>query len=308
MTAYKEGMLVENSHRPGWGPGKIVHISGGRLHVVFRDLEEDMAKLFDSNFPALRPAAQQADPILDNLPPLTEEMGRWVLPAKRYTFESLRKAFLEEFPAGFADPKYLSQEHGRQAARAMFQHELGVDVTRALLNAGHIQEVVKLAWSVVQYSNLISLYEKVALKDALSDDTAARAFFRALLRVLDENPPTERNFVAYLDVLCTLPTEENHLASWPVATLFPYLASPERFMFLKPQTTRNAVASLGFDLKYNPTPNWETYSALQRMGEIYMDLLRPMGARDFVDVQSFIYISCGGCARAKTKATTSAQE
>src|SRR5690242_10542373 len=30
------------------------------------------------------------------------------------------------------------------------------------------------------------------------------------------------------------------------------------------------------------------------MGKTYLDLLRPMGARDFVDVQTFIYVSCGG--------------
>jgi hypothetical protein len=297
-------MLVENSHRPGWGPGKIVHIGGGSLHVVFRDLEEDMAKIFDIRFPALRPAVLQSDPILDNLSPLTEEMGRWVLPDRRCTLQSMQRAFLQQFPAGFSDPGYLDHRNYRRSARVRFQKMLGVDTIRALLQAGHVQEIVKQAWAVLQFINLISMYEKTALKDALSDDTSARAFFRTLLAVLEEEPLTGPTFVAYLDVLCTLPTEEHHLASWPVATLFLYLNCPERFMFLKPQVTKNAADSLGFDLKYNPTPNWETYDALQRMGSIYLDLLRPMGARDFVDVQSFIYISCRALQSARDKSTT----
>jgi hypothetical protein len=65
-------------------------------------------------------------------------------------------------------------------------------------------------------------------------------------------------------------------------------------MFLKPEVTKVAADSLGFNLKYNPTLNWATYEALQRMGAIYLDLLKPLGARDFVDVQSFIWVTCGG--------------
>jgi hypothetical protein len=36
------------------------------------------------------------------------------------------------------------------------------------------------------------------------------------------------------------------------------------------------------------------YETLLRMGRTYLDLLRPLGALDFVDVQSFIFVSCGG--------------
>ena len=38
------------------------------------------------------------------------------------------------------------------------------------------------------------------------------------------------------------------------------------------------------------------------MGAVYLDLLKPMGARDYLDVQSFIYVSCGGYDSAREKA------
>ena len=76
--------------------------------------------------------------------------------------------------------------------------------------------------------------------------------------------------------------------------MFLYLADPFKHMFLKPQVTKSAAESLGFDLKYDATPNWLTYDALLRLGYTYLERLRPMGARDFIDVQSFIYVTCGG--------------
>jgi hypothetical protein len=100
MANFVVGTLVENTGAPKWGPGKIVHASGDNLHIIFRDIEEDMAKIFQSGVSALSAAKHQSDPILDNLPPLEEKNGRWVLPAKRLTLESVQRRFLHEFPAG----------------------------------------------------------------------------------------------------------------------------------------------------------------------------------------------------------------
>jgi hypothetical protein len=65
-------------------------------------------------------------------------------------------------------------------------------------------------------------------------------------------------------------------------------------MFLKPEVTQVAAETLAFDLQYASAPNWTTYSALIRMGNVYLQLLQHMGARDFIDVQSFIYVVGGG--------------
>ncbi len=308
--AYREGMLVENTACPKWGPGKIVHISGNKMYVIFRDLEEESARVFPIDSPVLRLASVQSDPILDNLPPLIEKKGQWVLPAKRYTLESLRRIFLHEFPAGFSDANYLSKERAYKLdAHVKFQQALGLEQMRELVQAGKTKELVAKALKVVKKINIISRFEKAALSDAMKDETAARSLFGALLEVLDAPSVTEQSFVRYLDTVCSLPAERGRVASWPVATVLLYLISPDRYMFLKPQVTKSAAESLGFDLKYDATPNWTTYEALLRMGNIYLEMLRPMGARDFVDVQSFIYVSCGGyeAARARLKVKAAKQ-
>jgi len=65
-------------------------------------------------------------------------------------------------------------------------------------------------------------------------------------------------------------------------------------MFLKPEVTRNAAASLAFELNYRPEPNWLTYKSLLRMAEIYREKLVDLKPQDLIDVQSFFWVACGG--------------
>ena len=296
MPDYKAGALVENTGRPDWGPGKIVHIVGDNLYVLFRDLEESKAKKLKANTPALRLATSQSDPILDNLPPLAEKNGDWVLPEKRRTLESLKGRFLHEFPGGFADSKYRKAERDyKLEAHSVFQQQLGVEQVRDLLSRGEIKSLVVKALSVLVKVQLLSApFEIGAFQDAMQDENAARSFFTALVALLEATPVSDKLFAKYAAVVCSLPAARGRVATWPVATVFPYIARPDTHMLLKPVVTQNAARSLGFDLKFNSTPNWTTYERLLRMGRTYLDRLRPLGAVDFVDVQSFIYVSCGG--------------
>ena len=144
-------------------------------------------------------------------------------------------------------------------------------------------------------ANLLAApFESGAFHDAMQDEKAAECYFKALIALLETTPVNAELFTKYAAVVRSLPARRGRVATWPVATVLPYLARPDVHMFLKPEVTKNAAASLGFDLKYEPPPNWKTYEKLLRMGATYLDLLRPLGAADFVDVQSFIFVSCGG--------------
>ena len=65
-------------------------------------------------------------------------------------------------------------------------------------------------------------------------------------------------------------------------------------MFLKPEVTKTAAERLGFDLLYTSTPNWGTYSRLLDMSRLLMQSLKPLGARDLIDVQSYIWMTGSG--------------
>jgi hypothetical protein len=78
--------------------------------------------------------------------------------------------------------------------------------------------------------------------------------------------------------------------TWPLATVFGFLAQPKRHVFYKPMVTRRAAAAYGHDLPYASRPSWEGYAALldfvQRVEADIADL-RP---RDRIDVQSFLWV------------------
>jgi hypothetical protein len=70
-------------------------------------------------------------------------------------------------------------------------------------------------------------------------------------------------------------------------------------VFLKPEVTNAAATTLGFNLNYAASPNWLTYSRLLMMGRVYMEQLAELKPRDLIDVQSFIWVVCGGYDKVK---------
>jgi hypothetical protein len=294
MAQYKEGTLVENEGAPQWGPGKIVHIAGDNLYIFFRDIEGKEAKKFKADSPALRITASQSDPILDNLPPLVEKGGGWVVPGKRLTLMSSKGKFLHWFPGGFADSKYQSDER-KYKWDAHGELQTLLREAKDLLLRGETEVLTKNVCLHSALSNLLDpRFELGPFTDAMKDKTAAMPFFKALLELLEATAVNETLFSQYADAVCSLPAARGRVATWPIATVLPFLARPDVHMFLKPEVTKQAAKSVGFDLKHKPTPNWITYKALLRMGEIYLDLLRPLGAVDFIDVYSFIFVTGGG--------------
>ena len=111
-SSYCVGMLVEHPKKPEWGPGKIVHVGGGKVYVIFRDVPDRHAKAIIIDVIELTKAALQSDPILDNLPPVLNEGNKWFLPYSRLTHNGAMTQFLESFPKGFDDPRFRELERG----------------------------------------------------------------------------------------------------------------------------------------------------------------------------------------------------
>ena len=63
------------------------------------------------------------------------------------------------------------------------------------------------------------------------------------------------------------------------------------YMLLKPDVTRDCAERLFFDLHYDSKLNWLTYEQLHKMcDDILMPDLQPLGARDYIDLQSFMWV------------------
>jgi hypothetical protein len=297
---YGVGFLVTHPRRPEWGPGRILEVRGLKVTVYFRDLRGDdpreAVKTIDTGSVRLPLAEAQADPFLDNLPPYVD--GKFEQPVKkRVTLSEGLEKFRSLFPLYFGDPAYIGdlkagERAYKWAAHQQFVDTLGSGQLRQLLKDGAVEELRRRALAVEGRVNLLPVFEKAAFRDGLKDDSSATFYFESLAQVLETSSLDQASFESYLEAVDRLPSAEGKTtpAKWTVATILPYLADPGRFMFLKPTVTQDCAARLTFDLKYAPQLNWPTYAQLIKMSKMLLDTLRQYGARDFIDVQSFIWV------------------
>jgi hypothetical protein len=100
----------------------------------------------------------------------------------------------------------------------------------------------------------------------------------------------EARFVAWRDTVAALPRKQTRVLTWPLVTVFGFIAQPDRHVFLKPNVTKIAAQKYGFDFRYESKPNWETYASLLEFAETIRRDVRDLKPRDMIDLQSFIWV------------------
>jgi hypothetical protein len=146
------------------------------------------------------------------------------------------------------------------------------------------------AVAIVSRTNLLFSFENLALGDGVRRRAGARTFAHGLGQLLHGRGRIEQRFAAWCDALAALPRRQTRVLTWPLATVFGFLAQPEEHMFLKPRVTRAAAAEYGFDFVYASRPGWETYASLLDFAERVRRDLRDLRPRDGIDLQSFIWV------------------
>lgn len=292
------GMFVVHPKRPEWGPGKVVKTALGTVYVVWRDLPDREAKSFNLSVAPLELAEDQHDEVLDNLPPVVEVGGKPMLPKERIPFARTVAEFSARFPLGFEDPHYIGDKDSGErfykwAAHEKFVRMLGGGQFRTLFETDQ-PALIKAILSCERSVNLLSVFEKAAFKDAMKSGEPADRFLVTLCELLEADTISEEVFVPYIVAVDDLPAEGSKVASWPVATIIPFLAQPDRHIFLKPVVTKKAANALGFHLNYKSELNWLTYRRLLEMARIYHKKLASLKPRDMIDIQSFFWVAGGG--------------
>src|SRR3954465_13468799 len=178
-----------------------------------------------------------------------------------------RRKFLRFFPGGFRDETYLDWERSyKWETHERWEEVLGRAEYRSLLRGKEYGEIAARAVRIEQRSrhSMIFSFEKMALRDAVKSADGARAFAEGLYELLHGRGSVERRFERWVEVLAGLPRRQTRVLTWPLATVFGFIAQPQTHMFLKPNVTRAAAAAYGFDFRYRSRPKWETYASLLR--------------------------------------------
>jgi hypothetical protein len=202
-----------------------------------------------------------------------------------------RRKFLRFFPKGFYDPKYIDWERGyKWDAHERWEETLGRETHRALIGEGDFTEVARRAVGIESRTNLLFSFEKMALRDAVKPAAGARTFAEGLWEFLYGRGSDRTKFERWCEVVGGLPRRQTRVLTWPVVTIFGFLALPDVHFFLKPMVTRTAAAEYGYDFQYRSRPNWDAYSSLLDFARLVRTDLQDLRPRDMIDIQSFLWV------------------
>jgi hypothetical protein len=202
-----------------------------------------------------------------------------------------RRKFLQFYPGGYRDPDYVELERSyKWNAHKKWSTTLDRIAYRSLLRSKKYHEIAHAAVSIESRTNLLFSFEKMAIRDAVHRPAGARTFAAALYEYLYGAGPDDKRFENWCAAIEALPRRQTRVLTWPIVTVFPFIARPDRYIYLKPTVTREASKAYGFDFHYESRPNWSTHASLTRFAEQVRRDTRDLRPRDMIDLQSFIWV------------------
>jgi hypothetical protein len=202
-----------------------------------------------------------------------------------------RRKFLRFFPNGFQDQTYIAWERGyKWEAHEQWNQVLERSKFRSLLREGEFNEIASRAVRIESRTNLLFSFEKMALRDAVKQEAGARLFATGLYDFLHGAGSVERKFEKWCETIEALPRKQTRVLTWPLVTVFGFIALPGEHIFLKPNVTRIAAREYEFDFQYKSRPSWDTYANLLKFANAVRHDLRDLKPRDMIDIQSFIWV------------------
>jgi hypothetical protein len=202
-----------------------------------------------------------------------------------------RKKFLYYFKKGFTDPTYKAWERDyKWQAHLAWEAALNKAEYQKLLASKQYNEIALRAVKLETKTNLLFSFEKMALRDAIKTSEGARDFSLGLYDYVYGAGPLQKRFENFAAVLASLPRKQTRVLTWPLQTVFGFIAKPEEHIFIKPRVTKIAAEKYGYDLQYKSKPNWDTYKSMIGFAEKVRDDMKGLHPKDYIDLQSFIWV------------------
>lgn len=297
---FREGMLVNH---PKFGLGKVVKITSNRIFVFFKEKGERPSTKLALQFVPLDITENQSDPFMDHLPPFSLEGEVPTLPGNGpiLSLQALIKKFMDQYPDAFCDPKYLNaireERKYKWEAHLKWENEFGNGRGRKLLEEGESDILRRRLNFIVSGINLPHPMEWTKFHDGLRKEKDPTRFFRTLFDFVEAPVPTQELFDRYAESVPFFDSNRGQFtqATWPVVTIFPFIANPKIHMFLKPTEMKLAAETLAFNFAYRTELHWETYESLLKICSFYKEQVKhlkpPDRELDHIDIQSLLFIA-----------------
>lgn len=267
--------------RKDWGKGRVVSISNGMADIFFSapGINNQILPVTEK-FTKLK-GKDAKEFILDAVYPAK------LKEARPKNFKGSLEILLKKWPLGFNDPGFVENEITYKLKyQTNLKTLLGKEIFSDLLDQKEYSEIVKRALKIAQI-NLIDQHDTIPIIEPLKQEDTAKLFSVSLFNLLYDDVPYQERFTTFAKTVENI--HPNH--SWPITTLYSFLHDPSKFMFMKPDYTKEAAKNMNFELNYKSVPNWRTYCCLVQFADFIKEEASALGynTRDYMDVQSFIY-------------------
>ena len=294
LTPNDVGILVEHTV---WRRGKVIEILSPYAIIHFpalADSPQGPQRKLREDAPQLTKASVQTDPELDGIetgPGKPKKVSKRKVKDLQNDLDAAVQWFEGHFPAKFEDEKFIDNDlRNKRSAAEVFHANFGEGRGKACVDEGKHAEIASTLDGIYRATNILSPFEVKAVHKAFvkADESSTKVLGQTLAFIAN---PGQQSFKAMAEAVSQLPADGGKVHTWPIVTLLPFLADPKRFLPLKPTNTEVIAARMDFKLKYDTTPNWETYDAFLRMSRALLDRLAPLGAKDMIDVQAFMWVT-----------------
>ena len=202
-----------------------------------------------------------------------------------------RRKFLRFFPGGFRDETFIDWERDyKWKAHLQWKETLDGKQFQSLLRDEEFGEIAARAVRIESRTNLLFSFEKMALRDAIKPASGSRLFATALYEFLHGPGGLKEKFGRWVEAVGQLPRKQTRVLTWPLVTVFGFIAQPDLHMFLKPNVTRVAARAYAYDFQYKSRPSRDTYESLLQFAATVRRDVRDLKPRDMIDIQSFIWV------------------
>lgn len=295
MSGLKVGDIFRHPVKPEWGRGVVVELNGSKVQVFFENLSGKQALKLDTAKVKLERLENERAPLLEHLS-FTNAGGAIVLDGRRVSFDALFKHFMDECPGGFGDERLFQEElRFKRAAHRAFHECFGDGRGAQLVAEGNAAALAKGFDAILSAQEILLApkFERAPFSDAMSVSENALVFARGLFEYLSMplSPEAFDRYVAALEAVRQ--TGRQRVTTWPLLTLFPFLAQPKTHMFLKPGVTKEAAQSIGVSLAYDAALTWSTYASLLKLCDVVDTELEKRGMKpeDHIETQSFLWVA-----------------
>ena len=202
-----------------------------------------------------------------------------------------KRKFIYYFKNGYRDQKYIEWERQYKLdAHLRFQVDLNKTDYKGMIANEAFEKIATLIVRIESKTNLLFSFEKMALRDALKFPGAAKSFTIGLFNYIYGKESLQKRFEHFVEVVAGLPRKQTRVLTWPLVTVFGFIADPSEHMFLKPRVTQEAAKKYRYPFEYKAHPNWKTYQSLLAFSNKIWNDTKAYHPRDNIDTQSFIWV------------------